>query len=104
MALRLAAHVHGVCGQLSNLVEPLLVKLAKGKVSGMISRDAALLLGDLHLDPALGHSSCVSLALSASLDLAARFKEYEEYPCAACLLCRTFNSDFGGLSRCSTNS
>ena len=94
LALQLTAHMHHLCGQLDAPGDPLLVRLAQGKLGGTISGDLARLFGLLHLDSGLDVGACFSVLLSTAMDLVLRFKHYESYPFALCFLCGRFNDSF----------
>ena len=94
LALQLPAHVNGICGQQRSAGDPLLVRLYKGEVTSVVSRDLARLLGSLHLDADLDCSACVTVLLGVAVDLVVRFQSYSRYPYAACQLCGAFNREF----------
>ena len=64
----------------SDIEEPLLVRLARGYVPEVVSSDLAQLVGGLRCDPDLDCGACLSVLLAVALDLVARFQGYTFYP------------------------
>ena len=93
LAVCLTDHVQRICAQTNSCTEPLLVRLAKGTVSRVVSNDFFKVGSILHLDPQLDFSSALVLLLSAAVDLSLRLRQYQKWPFLAYKLCRKFNPD-----------
>jgi hypothetical protein len=79
LVLSIPAHVNNVCGQLKDTADPLIVKLAKGKVLDIVSGDLAHLIGSMHLDAELDVGACLSAAIAASMDLVVRLQKHTRF-------------------------
>ena len=73
LALGLTDHVQRICAQTKHSTEPLLVRLAKGTVSRVVSSDFFRICSMMHLDSQLDVSSALVLLLSTAVDLSVRF-------------------------------
>ena len=80
LALRLIDHPQRICGQLGDSSEPLLVRLAKGTVSRVVSVDFFNIVSTMHMDPDLDHSSALVLLFAVAVELCLRFQQFQEWP------------------------
>ena len=93
LSLQLVGHTHGVCAQLRDDDEPLLVRLSKGVVSDAASSDLHRLLGSLYLDPELDVAATVAELIAVAMEICLRFKVYKQWPFQAWKLCRLYNRE-----------
>ena len=91
LALNLTSHVQNVCAQLRDEGEPLLVRLSKGEVQNIVSRDLKNTLLALHLDASLDVNAAVALLFGTAVELCLRFEQYRDWPFKTWTLCRLYN-------------
>ena len=93
LALRLIDHPQRICAQLGDSSEPLLVRLAKGSFSRVVSAVFFTIVSTMRLDPDLDHSSALVLLFAVAVELCLRFQQFQEWPFLADKLCKRFNRD-----------